>query len=96
MIDFLNERVLYLDYMESVFQSHQFTVLFDPAPEGGFVASVPALPGCLSQGETFEEAKKNILDAIEGYLAVLKEDGNELPSESNERIVATILAPDPA
>ncbi len=73
-----------------------YTVVFDPAVEGGFVVSVPALPGCMSQGETFEEAKQNIQDAIRGYLDVLKEDGDQIPRESNERIVATVIAPEPA
>jgi len=51
-----------------------YTVIFEPAVEGGFVAMAPALPGCLSEGQTFEETKHNIQDAIIGYLAVLKED----------------------
>lgn len=38
------------------------------ADEGGFWAEVPALPGCVTQGETIEELKKNILEAIEGWL----------------------------
>ena len=51
----------------------KYTVVFEPAEEGGYVASVPVLPGCMSQGDTFEEAVKMIKDAISGYLAVLKE-----------------------
>jgi antitoxin HicB len=72
-----------------------YTVVFEPAAEGGFVASVPLLPGCMSQGETFEEAKKNIQDAIRGYLDVLKKDGDDIPRESEERIVASVTAPEP-
>ena len=53
----------------------KYTVVFEPAEEGGYVASVPALSGCMSQGETFEEAVGMIKDAISGYLAVLKEKG---------------------
>ena len=53
----------------------KYTVVFEPAEEGGYVASVPALSGCMSQGETFEEAVRMIKDAISGYLAVLKEKG---------------------
>ena len=53
----------------------KYTVVFEPSEEGGYVASVPALPGCISQGETFEEAVGMIKDAISGYLAVLKEKG---------------------
>ncbi len=54
----------------------EYTVIFEPAEEGGYVVSVPALPGCITQGETFEEAIAMIKDAMEGYLAVLKEEGS--------------------
>jgi len=55
----------------------KFKVLLEPQPEGGYVAYVPALPGCLSQGETREEALKNIKEAIELYIRVLEERGLE-------------------
>lgn len=48
-------------------------VLIYEAEEGGFWAKVPAIPGCVSQGETLEEVKANILDALEGCLAVREE-----------------------
>lgn len=70
-----------------------YTVIFEMASEGGYVASVPALPGCMTQGETFEDAKGNIKDAIVGYLAVLHEDGDEVPVESGEHIAATVSVP---
>jgi antitoxin HicB len=73
-----------------------YTVFLEPAEEGGYVASVPLLPGCVSQGETFEEAKTNIEDAIKGYIAVLKESHEEIPQESRGSIVATVIAPFPA
>jgi predicted RNase H-like HicB family nuclease len=43
--------------------------------DGYFVAECPSLPGCISQGETREEAIANIKEAIAGYIAALKEDG---------------------
>lgn len=46
----------------------EYNAIFTPEDEGGFSVSVPDLPGCHSQGETFEEAKKNIVEAIELYL----------------------------
>lgn len=73
-----------------------YTVFFEKAAEGGYVAFVPALPGCLSQGETFEETVENIKDAISGYLAVLREDNDELPIEEKEHIAATVMVPLPA
>jgi predicted RNase H-like HicB family nuclease len=43
--------------------------------DGYWVAEVPSLPGCISQGETKEQALENARDAIAGYVAVLEEDG---------------------
>ncbi len=51
------------------------------AEEGGYWVEVPALPGCLSQGETVEEALENVREAIESHLLALKEDGQEIPEE---------------
>jgi predicted RNase H-like HicB family nuclease len=45
-----------------------FKVLFEPSDEGGYTVHVPALPGCISEGDTLEEARQNIREAIELYL----------------------------
>ena len=45
-----------------------FAVLFEQEEDGGYSVSVPSLPGCFSQGDTFEEALKNIREAIDLYL----------------------------
>ncbi len=45
-------------------------VIVHKAEEGGYWAEVPALPGCVTQGETFEELLENIYEAAEGYLSV--------------------------
>ena len=68
----------------------KYTVVFEPSEESGYVAFVPALPGCMSQGDTFEEAVKMIKDAISGYLAVLKEKGQEIPKESEEVVISKV------
>lgn len=47
-------------------------VLLEKDEEGFFVAEVPALPGCLSQGKTEEEALSNIKEAVEGWLEVME------------------------
>lgn len=52
-------------------------VVFEEDPGGGFTASVPALPGCVSEGETLDEARTNIREAIELYLE--GEDLERLP-----------------
>jgi predicted RNase H-like HicB family nuclease len=45
-------------------------VVLHEAEEGGFWAEVPSLPGCATQGETFEELLENLYEAVEGYLLV--------------------------
>ncbi len=54
---------------------------FRREPEGGYTVTVPALPGCLSFGETFEEAMTMIDDAIAGWLAVAKDEGFDIPEQ---------------
>lgn len=54
-------------------------VVLEPSDEGGFTVYVPALPGCVSEGETEEEAVKNIREAIGLYLEPVEDD--TLPSE---------------
>lgn len=64
----------------------KYLVYLEPQPEGGYTVVVPALPGCISEGETKEEALENIKDAIEGYIYVLKKHGreNEIPRSVGE------------
>lgn len=73
-----------------------YTAFFEPAEEGGYTVTIPALPGCVTQGETFEEAKKMVRNAIQLYLKVLQKDGDEIPVEREElievRIPVTVLA----
>lgn len=49
-------------------------ILLEPSDEGGFTASVPSLPGCVSEGETRDEAIRNIKEAIELYLEPVDDD----------------------
>jgi len=49
-------------------------VYFEPSDEGGYTAIVPSLPGCISEGETKEEALENIKEAIELYLEPVEDD----------------------
>jgi len=58
-----------------------FTVIYEVDQEGGYVASVPSLSGCYSQGETLEETEKNIKEAIEAYLESLLTHREALPQE---------------
>jgi len=54
---------------------------FEVAEEGGYVVSVPDLPGCISEGETFEEALAMIQDAIAGWLLVAQKHGDPIPGK---------------
>ena len=49
-------------------------VVIHTAEEGGFWAEVPALPGCITEGDTMEELENNIKDAIEGWLEVANDN----------------------
>ncbi len=63
----------------------KYAVVIHEDPVGGFWGEVPALPGCYSQGETVDELKHNIREAIAGVLEVLKEEGRE--PDSNIQIL---------
>jgi len=52
----------------------RFKVVLEESDEGGYTAYVPSLPGCISEGETKEEALKNIQEAIELYLEPVEDD----------------------
>lgn len=54
-------------------------VLVHPAAEGGFWAEVPALPGCVSEGDTWDETLANIREAAEGWLEVAAERNSPAP-----------------
>jgi predicted RNase H-like HicB family nuclease len=62
---------------------YSYTVLFEPGEDAGFVATVPALPGLVTEGRTMEEARVMVRDAIVGYLECLRKDGQDIPVESN-------------
>lgn len=73
----------------------KFTVVFEKAEEGGYVVRVPTLPGCITQGETFEEAERMIKDAIKAYCVSLKKHKEPIPHEGQE-IIESVLIPVPA
>ena len=49
-------------------------IIMEPSDEGGYTVYVPALPGCISEGDTAEEALENIREAIELYLEATEDD----------------------
>ena len=62
-------------------KTYSYSLYYESASERGFVAIVPALPGCHTQGETLEEAERNVREAIELYLESLTAHGEPLPQE---------------
>lgn len=65
----------------------RYTVILEQEPDGGFVASVPALPGCVSQGDNRAEALRNIREAVELYVEDCREAGDPVPVESGKEFV---------
>jgi predicted RNase H-like HicB family nuclease len=68
---------------------YQFTAIFEKNEDGGYTVTVPFLPGCISEGDTFDEALKNIKEAIVLYLEVMKKDKEKI-KEEEEIIIAPV------
>ncbi len=68
-------------------------VIIHPAEEGGFWAEVPGFPGCVSEGDTIEEVRANILEAFEGVFEVLQDQAEINPEDrtSQDRTEALAL-----
>ena len=65
----------------------KFRVLIEQDEDGVFVAQVPSLPGCVTQGSTRQEAVSNAQEAIAAYLESLNERGEPIPPSINEELV---------
>jgi antitoxin HicB len=63
--------------------TYTFTMLFEPAEEGGYVVTCPALPGLVTEGDTMEEARRMAEDALRLYLESLLDDGRAIPSDKS-------------
>lgn len=73
----------------------KYTVVFEREADGGFVVSVLALPGCVSQGATREEALANIREAIEVYMEACVQRGDPVPEQADTAIDQSAPAPGP-
>ncbi|MBI1791997.1 MAG: type II toxin-antitoxin system HicB family antitoxin [Acidobacteria bacterium] len=72
------------------------SVFYEQAPEGGYVAFVPALPGCHTQGETLEETERHVKEAIALYLESLASLGEAIPEEGRSfqgRVTVPVSVP---
>jgi len=78
-------------------KSPRYTVIYEPQPEGGYTVTVPALPGCVTEGDTIEHARSMAADAIRGYCESLLADGLSLPTDvvrppRHERLAVALSA----
>ena len=69
---------------------YRYTVIFEPAEEGGYCVSVPALNDLATEGETIEEAREMAREAIIGYLEALTKAGLPIPTEEAEEITKPV------
>jgi len=65
----------------------KYRVIIEQDEDGVFIAECPALPGCVSQGDTYQKSLENIQDAIKGYIESLEKHGEPIPPPINEAIV---------
>jgi len=70
---------------------YQYTAVFEPDEKaGGFTVTIPSLPGCISEGDTFEEALKNIKEAASLYLETMKKNKKIVPKQESGIVIAPV------
>jgi len=73
-------------------KTHEYPLIVEPFPPedgGGFIALVPDLPGCMSDGETPEEAVSNVQDAISAWMEAARDVGHAIPAPSRHISLAS-------
>lgn len=69
-----------------------YRVLLTPEPEGGFTVTVPALPGCITYGDSIDHSMAMAKEAIELYVETLKAEGDPVPDDSKTFEYSLVLA----
>ncbi|MFO7913875.1 MAG: type II toxin-antitoxin system HicB family antitoxin [Desulfotignum sp.] len=69
----------------------KFRIIIEQDEDGVFVAEVPALPGCISQGKTRAESLQNAKEAINAYLESLKKHNEPIPPSIHEEVVEVVM-----
>ena len=82
---------IFLDLI-SIFTCMKFKIVLEKDVDGGFVATVPSLPGCVSQGETEEEALANVTEAISLHMASLAADGQPIIKTVSKKIKESVVS----
>ena len=76
-------------------QPYRFTIVIEADETGGYYAFCPALPGCYSQGETLEDTRENVREAIQCHVESLLKDHSPIPQEQEE-FIGTVQVQVPA
>ena len=66
-----------------IMREEHYKIIFEPQEEGGYTVVVPSLPGCISEGDNYDQALINIREAIMLYLESLQADGLPVPEENH-------------
>ena len=70
---------------------YQYTAIFEPdSKSGGFAVTIPSLPGCISEGDTFEVALQNIQEAASLYIEVMQKRNVLIPKEERGVVIAPV------
>ena len=70
---------------------YQYTAVFEPdIKTGGFTVTIPALPGCISEGDNFEEAVKNIQEAASLYIETMQDKDFDVPIQEGGIVIAPV------
>jgi antitoxin HicB len=71
-------------------KERKYTIVLEPEDGGGYAVTVPALPGCFTQGSTVEEAMERAAEAISVHIAGLEADGEPVPEEEEPPRMVTV------
>jgi predicted RNase H-like HicB family nuclease len=69
----------------------RYTILLEECEEGGYTATCPALPGCISEGDTYQEALENIKDAIQLYLRAIAKEIELLQQQKSYQLAEVVV-----
>lgn len=70
-----------------------YKVFIKKGEDGKYIASVPSLLGCHSQGRTIDEARSNVEEAVKGYLKAAKKFGDKITSDDTQTLETTLFIP---
>ena len=71
-------------------KERKYTIVLEPEEGGGYMVTVPTLPGCFTQGSTVEEAMERAAEAISVHIAGLEADGQPVPEEEEPPRMVTV------